>query len=90
MIWLLLVFLAASIYVNVNLFRKIEVLEDANEEISTWIENYEITLKNILSRIRDLDSKNLFESDDEVGSVFDSIEETVASLEELSENAKEK
>ena len=90
MIWLLLVFLAASIYVNVNLFRKIEVLEDANEEISTWIENYEITLKNILSRIRDLDSKNLFESDDEVGSVFDSIKETVASLEELSENAKEK
>ena len=90
MIWILSILLAISIYVNINLFRKIEVLEDANDEISAWIENYETTLKNILSQMREVDSKNLFESDDDVGGVFDSIKKTVESLEELSENAKEK
>tara|TARA_R100001443_G_C3241721_1_gene150949 strand:+ start:216 stop:488 length:273 start_codon:yes stop_codon:yes gene_type:complete len=90
MIWILSILLAISIYVNINLFRKIEVLEDANDEISAWIENYETSLKNILSQMREVDSKNLFESDDDVGGVFDSIKKTVESLEELSENAKEK
>ncbi len=87
MIWAISVLLLVSVYVNINLFRKIEILEEANDEVSSWIENYGETLKNILSTMREVDSKNLFESDDDVGSVFDSIKKTVESLEELKKDA---
>ena len=83
MIWVIRLLLIVSIYVNINLFRKTEKLEEANDELSDWLDNYSESLKNILTEIRELDSKNLFESDDEVGSMFDAIKNTIKSLEEL-------
>tara|TARA_Y100001963_G_C6720580_1_gene418942 strand:- start:734 stop:991 length:258 start_codon:yes stop_codon:yes gene_type:complete len=83
MIWVISLLLIVSIYVNINLFRKTEKLEEANDELSDWLDNYSESLKNILTEIRELDSKNLFESDDEVGSMFDAIKNTIKSLEEL-------
>tara|TARA_R100001015_G_C4561421_1_gene121219 strand:+ start:123 stop:380 length:258 start_codon:yes stop_codon:yes gene_type:complete len=83
MIWVISLLLIVSIYVNINLFRKTEKLEEANDELSDWLDNYSESLKNILTEIRELDSKNLFESDDEVGSMFDAIKDTIKSLEEL-------
>ena len=83
MIWVISLLLIVSIYVNINLFRKTEKLEEANDELSDWLDNYSDSLKNILTEIRELDSKNLFESDDEVGSMFDAIKNTIKSLEEL-------
>ena len=83
MIWVISLLLIVSIYVNINLFRKTEKLEEANDELSDWLDNYSESLKNILTEIRELDSKNLFESDDEVGSMFDSIKNTIKSLEEF-------
>ena len=90
MVWIVLVLLLVSIYVNINLFRKVENLEEANEEASVWVENYGISLKDILTQIRELDSKKIFESDDEVGTTFEAIRKTIESLEELENNAKEK
>jgi hypothetical protein len=90
MIWIVFTLLVISIYVNINLFRKVEGLEEANEESNVWVENYGLSLKNILTKIRALDSKNIFESDDEVGTTFDAIRKTIESLEELNNNAKEK
>ena len=90
MIWIVFTLLVISIYVNINLFRKVESLEEANEESNVWVENYGLSLKNILTKIRALDSKNIFESDDEVGTTFDAIRKTIESLEELNNNAKEK
>tara|TARA_B100000073_G_C23477107_1_gene470003 strand:- start:166 stop:423 length:258 start_codon:yes stop_codon:yes gene_type:complete len=83
MVWVISLLLIVSIYVNINLFRKTEKLEEANDELSDWLDNYSESLKNILTEIRELDSKNLFESDDEVGSMFDAIKDTIKSLEEL-------
>ena len=83
MIWIALVILLVSIYVNINLFRKNEKLEDANEEFSNWTIIYSESLDNTLSKIKELDSKKMFESDDEVGGIFDSIKETVESLKEF-------
>ncbi len=83
---LITLLLFASIYVNWNLFTKIEKLEEANEEATDWILGYGVSLDNILTKIKDLDSKNIFESDDEVGVVFKSIKETIESLEELKNN----
>jgi len=88
MVWLLLVLFLSSAYININLFRKIEQLEDANEEAATWLTTCELSLKHILTHIRELDSKNIFETDDDVGSTFSAIKDTIESLEELSNNEK--
>ena len=70
---ILFLILCSSVYVNWNLLRKIEVLEDANEETGIWIDNYKKSLVDILMTMRD----------DEVGQSFKSILKTIESLEEL-------
>mgnify|MGYP003126822443 FL=1 len=84
---MLAIFLITSLYVNWNLLRKIETIEEANEEYSEWILQLDSRLKDILSTIKTIDSKNLFESDDEVGSVYDKISETIKKLKEFSNEA---
>tara|TARA_R110002020_G_scaffold314978_2_gene530136 strand:- start:2207 stop:2467 length:261 start_codon:yes stop_codon:yes gene_type:complete len=83
MIWLVSVLLVVSIYVNINLFRKNEKLEDANEETFDWIVSYYNSLSLILSNIRELDNKDMFEKDDEVGSIYQQISSEIKKLEDL-------
>ena len=85
MIWeiILAVVAICSIYVNWNLFRKTEELEDANDELSVWVDEYRLTLTKILDKITDLDSKKMFESDDEVGSLYKQISDTIKELKEF-------
>ena len=80
---LLSLLLAASIYIIFNLFRKVERLDEANDELTEWVEGYEINLNRILNEIRDIDSKHLFEDDDEVGQTFKQIKDAIKSLEDL-------
>lgn len=80
---LLSLLLAASVYVMFNLFRKVEQLEEANDELANWVDGYEINLNRILTEIRDIDSKHLFEDDDEVGQTFNLIKDAIKSLEDL-------
>jgi hypothetical protein len=84
MIWqiLLAIITICSIYVNWNLFRKIERLEDANEELSDWIGSFESEINNILTTIKTLDSKDMFEKDDDIGTVYTQISNTIKKLEE--------
>jgi|TARA_B100000073_G_C23701307_1_gene560452 hypothetical protein len=84
---ILAIFLITSLYVNWNLLRKIEKIEEANEEYSEWITQLDSRIRDILSTIKTIDSKNLFESDDEVGSVYDKISETIKKLKEFSNEA---
>ena len=63
-------------YTSWNLFQKVERLE-------TWIEDYaaRITItKNVLD---ELDSEGKFESDDEIGTVFEGIKDTINELETI-------
>jgi len=83
LIIILFLLLCSSCYVNWNLLRKIEVLEEANEETGTWIDMYKKSLIDILLTMREIDSKKIFESDDEVGQSFKAILKTIESLEEL-------
>ena len=60
-------------YTSWNLFQKVERLE-------TWIEDYaaRVTItKNVLD---ELDSEGKFESDDEIGTVFEGIKDAVNDL----------
>ena len=84
MIYLLLsLLLAVSAYIIFNLFKKVEQLEEANDELAEWVEGYEINLNRILTEISDIYSKHLFEDDDEVGQTFNLIRDAIKSLEDL-------
>jgi len=69
-------FLISSLYVNYNLFRKLEVLEDEIESNLT-------IFKGIYKTMKDIDSTGAFESDDEVGSVFTDLKNVVERNEQL-------
>ena len=60
-------------YVIWNLIRKTELLE-------TWIENFGDKVRQVQDDLKVIDSTGHFESDDEIGSIFDSIKEIINDL----------
>ena len=54
--------------------RKTELLE-------TWVENFTQTIETVQDDLKEIDSTGHFESDDEVGAIFNQIKETVKQLE---------
>ena len=65
-------------YVIWNLTRKTEMLE-------TWIEDFSDRITRVQQELKDIDSTGHFESDDEIGSIFDSIKEVINELNDLTE-----
>ena len=60
-------------YTSFNLFRKVERLED-------WVEDYSQRVIDADDRMSKLDSEGKFESDDEIGTVFQGIKDTIKDL----------
>jgi archaellum component FlaF (FlaF/FlaG flagellin family) len=89
MVYVVSALLLISLYVNWNLFRKNENLEDANEEAIDWVISTKNNLISILNKIREIDNKKMFESDDEVGTTFKMIKDQINNLEESFENRKQ-
>ena len=73
---ILVVFLAGAGYTIWNLLNKLERLED-------FINLQEERYIQLLSTLKDLDTKQMFEKDDEVGSVFDKIKEIIEAYKEI-------
>ena len=67
------VLFVTSCYVVWNLFRKTELLE-------TWVENFTQLIESINNELKVIDSRGHFESDDEIGTIFKQIKETVNKL----------
>ena len=65
-------------YIIWNLTRKTELLE-------TWVENFSDKVTQVQQELKDIDSTGHFESDDEIGSIFNSIKEVVDELNDLTE-----
>ena len=65
-------------YIIWNLMRKTELLE-------TWIEDFGDRITRVQQELKDIDSTGHFEADDEVGSIFDSINEVINELNDLTE-----
>ena len=63
-------------YVIWNLIRKTELLE-------TWVEEFTQRIETVQTDLKVIDAKGAFESDDEVGSIFEQIKETVNQLDTL-------
>ena len=60
-------------YVIWNLNKKTELLE-------TWVENFSNTIQTIQEELQDIDSRGVFQSDDEIGTIFKQIKQTVNQL----------
>ena len=63
-------------YVVWNLMKKTELLED-------YVGNVGEKIINVNERLAEIDSTGHFEADDEVGTIFDTIKETVSELNEF-------
>jgi len=60
-------------FTTYNQMRKVERLE-------TWVENYSARILQTKQRLDELDSEGKFESDDEIGTVFEGIQDAVNDL----------
>ena len=72
----LVIFIIADVvgcYIIWNLIRKTELLE-------TWIEDFSDRIADVQRELSDIDSTGHFESDDEIGAIFDSIKEIINDL----------
>jgi hypothetical protein len=67
------ILLLSSLYVNWNLLKKTELLE-------TWMEETSDMVQNTYTELQKIDSTGHFESDDEIGSVFEGIKLTIENL----------
>ena len=63
-------------YIIWNLTRKTELLE-------TWVEEFTQRIQIVQNDLNEIDSKGAFESDDETGTIFEQIKETVNQLDNL-------
>ena len=65
-------------YVIWNLTRKTELLE-------TWMEDFSDKVTQVQSDLNDIDSTGHFESDDEIGTIFEGIKEVISELNDFTE-----
>ena len=63
-------------YVIWNLFRKTELLE-------TWVEAFTRRIQYIQDDLKNIDSTGHFEADDEIGTIFKQIQDTIDQLSDL-------
>ena len=78
MIYTILTLLIITLlYVVYNLLQKMEKYEDAYEETQKFIQTEIERNESLLEALRLIDSREMFEKDDEVGSIFYQIKETI-------------
>jgi predicted Holliday junction resolvase-like endonuclease len=65
------------LYVVYNILKKLEKYEDAYEETQKFIQTEIERNESLLEALRLIDSREMFEKDDEVGSIFYQIKETI-------------
>ena len=82
--FLLIILLPASIIFNILLLIRGINLVKQNEQLRDTINEYDdreigtqIKLESMLSKMKEIDIRGSFESDDEVGAVFSELKETI-------------
>ena len=73
----LIVLSTASFYVVWNLLKKLEKYEDIIEENEEFIQSELERNEALLEALRQIDERQMCEKDDEVGSIFYQIKETI-------------
>ena len=70
----LCILLVIESYVVWNLSRKTELLE-------TWVESFSQTVNEVQTELQRIDNTGHFEADDEIGTIFTQIKDTIKQLE---------
>jgi hypothetical protein len=73
-------------YIIWNLMRKNERLEDALNKRDEYIDTMSIIMSESDRKIKEIDSKQIFESDDEIGWFFKGIKEIQTLINEYNSN----
>ena len=85
MIIILTVLLTASICVNIFLGYALDVNLDKIETYQNWLLDIKKEVSVTYSKLKDLDDKQMFEKDDDVGFVFSEIIKLIEKLKERTE-----
>jgi hypothetical protein len=78
--------LATIFYIIWNLMRKNERLEDALNKRDEYIDTMSVIMSESDRKIKEIDSKQIFESDDEIGWFFKGIKDIQALINEYNSN----
>lgn len=70
---ILIILLLVSLYVNFNLFRKVEKVEDIAESQNTYIIQIQNAITFSEEKLAEIDAAETFKSDDEIGWFFENI-----------------
>ena len=68
-----------QLYVIVNLYNKVDFLEQV-------LDRTYATIQDTINKMKEIDTLGAFESDDEVGSTFDMLKEEINNLDNLLED----
>jgi hypothetical protein len=79
----LFITLVAVAWVVINLLNKLEKYEDSIEEYQLMVESEIKRNEALLEALRQIDQRQMFEKDDEVGSIFYQIKETIERFKKL-------
>lgn len=75
--YILLALSIAMGWVIYNLLKKLEKYEDFIEEYEKFIIDERTKNESLLEALRQIDNRQMFEKDDDVGSIFYQIKETI-------------
>jgi len=81
----LVLLLGISVYINVNLFRKNEKMEETIDEQFKIMVNARNLIKESSERVKAIDKNGAFSSDDEIGWFFKSVKAIQDILSEMIE-----
>jgi cell division protein YceG involved in septum cleavage len=76
-LFIIFILLGVCIYVIFNLLKKLEKYEDQLDEYEQFIETEIKRNEALLEALRQIDQRQMFEKDDDVGSIFYKIKETI-------------
>ena len=76
-LFIISILFALCIYVIFNLLKKLEKYEEQIEQYMEFIETETKRNEALLEALRQIDNRQMFEKDDDVGSIFYQIKETI-------------
>ena len=81
---ILTVVLTVSICANIYFFIKMNDLLDVIETMQQWNDQYKNLVENTYRKLKEIDEKQIFEKDDDVGFVFSEIVTLIEFIKEKS------
>ena len=82
-VYILSSIIAILLYVSINMFRKLERSDDTVLQLLDRHNALKTRIAETIVYMKEIDSKGGFESDDEVGTVFDALKKELELLEDI-------